>query len=260
MRIVTGMVIGGIRSGKSGIAEDIFTDLIGGLSSEAVYIATGPSPQMDDSWAKRIAAHRDRRPPSWSTVEVGDLGDLSLSLEVQELPVIVDSLTILATPSDAEMSNIWPSEAISPKVAPSVLSPPATILSEVAPLTAAPTTIASATATPTTTPSATAPPATISPATTPSAAKEPTFHLNDWSKNLDRLERSLAKRREAGLISIFVADEVGLSVHPTTKIGIEFQDRAGMLNSTIAALCDTVWFVVAGRAVEMDRIGKPCST
>ena len=114
MRIVTGMVIGGTRSGKSGIAEDIFTDLIGGLSSEAVYIATGPSPQMDDSWAKRIAAHRDRRPPSWSTVEVGDLGDLSLSLEVQELPVIVDSLTILATPSDAEMSNIWPSEAISP--------------------------------------------------------------------------------------------------------------------------------------------------
>ncbi len=235
MRIVTGMVIGGIRSGKSGIAEDIFIDLIGGSSSEAVYIATGPSPQMDDSWAKRIAAHRDRRPPSWSTVEVGDLGDLSLSLEVQELPVIVDSLTILATPSDAEMSNIWTSEAISPDVAPSVLSPPTTILSEVAPLTATPT-------------------------TTPSAAKEPTFHLNDWSKNLDRLERSLAKRREAGLISIFVADEVGLSVHPTTKIGIEFQDRAGMLNSTIAALCDTVWFVVAGRAVEMDRIGKPCST
>ncbi len=250
MRIVTGMVIGGTRSGKSGIAEDIFTDLIGGLSSEAVYIATGPSPQMDDSWAKRIAAHRDRRPPSWSTVEVGDLGDLSLSLEVQELPVIVDSLTILATPSDAEMSNIWPSEAISPKVA-----PPATILSEVAPLTAAPTTIASATDPPTTAPSATDPPTTA-----PSATREPTFHLDDWSKNLDRLERSLTKRREAGLVSIFVADEVGLSVHPTTKIGVEFQDRAGMLNSTVAALCDTVWFVVAGRAVEMGRAGKPYST
>ncbi len=250
MRIVTGMVIGGTRSGKSGIAEDIFTDLIGGLSSEAVYIATGPSPQMDDSWAKRIAAHRDRRPPSWSTVEVGDLGDLSLSLEVQELPVIVDSLTILATPSDAEMSNIWPSEAISPKVA-----PPATILSEVAPLTAAPTTIASATAPPATIPSATDP-----PTTTPSATREPTFHLDDWSKNLDRLERSLTKRREAGLVSIFVADEVGLSVHPATQIGVEFQDRAGMLNSTVAALCDTVWFVVAGRAVEMGRAGKPYST
>ncbi len=250
MRIVTGMVIGGIRSGKSGIAEDIFTDLIGGSSSEAVYIATGPSPQMDDSWAKRIAAHRDRRPPSWSTVEVGDLGDLSLSLEVQELPVIVDSLTILATPSDAEMSNIWPSEAISPKVA-----PPTTILSEVAPLTAAPTTIASATAPPATIPSATDPPTTA-----PSVTREPTFHLDDWSKNLDRLERSLTKRREAGLVSIFVADEVGLSVHPATQIGVEFQDRAGMLNSTVAALCDTVWFVVAGRAVEMGRAGKPYST
>ena len=250
MRIVTGMVIGGTRSGKSGIAEDIFTDLIGGLSSEAVYIATGPSPQMDDSWAKRIAAHRDRRPPSWSTVEVGDLGDLSLSLEVQELPVIVDSLTILATPSDAEMSNIWPSEAISPKVA-----PPATILSEVAPLTAAPTTIP-----PTTAPPATIPPTTAPPATIPSATREPTFHLDDWSKNLDRLERSLTKRREAGLVSIFVADEVGLSVHPATQIGVEFQDRAGMLNSTVAALCDTVWFVVAGRAVEMGRAGKPYST
>ena len=62
------LVLGGIRSGKSDWAETA----IGG--EDAVrYIATGPAADSDESWAARVAAHRDRRPPHWRTVETGDL-------------------------------------------------------------------------------------------------------------------------------------------------------------------------------------------
>ena len=243
MRIVTGMVIGGTRSGKSEVAEGIFTDLIGGLSSKAVYIATGPPPATDGSWAERIAVHRERRPPNWSTVEVEDLDGLSSSLAAEEAPVIVDSLTILAVPSAASLYDTGSSPTTSPDTVSPGTMQSTTMQSTIMPSTSAPST--------------TMQPTTMQPATTSSIAEDHDLDLDKWSENLKKLERSLAERREAGLISIFVADEVGLSVHPPTWIGVEFQDRAGILNSTVAALCDAVWLVVAGWAMKMDRIGNP---
>lgn len=62
------LVLGGIRSGKSDWAE---TAIAG--EPAVRYIATGPLADFDDSWAARVAAHRDRRPPGWTTVETGDL-------------------------------------------------------------------------------------------------------------------------------------------------------------------------------------------
>lgn len=65
------LVLGGIRSGKSDWAEAT----VGRESeSKAVrYIATGPISDGDSSWSDRIAAHRARRPPGWTTVETNDL-------------------------------------------------------------------------------------------------------------------------------------------------------------------------------------------
>lgn len=37
------------------------------------YVATGTAPQADPSWAARIAAHRDRRPEGWDTIETVDV-------------------------------------------------------------------------------------------------------------------------------------------------------------------------------------------
>jgi len=37
------------------------------------YMATGAVPQDDSSWAARIAAHRERRPQAWNTVETLDV-------------------------------------------------------------------------------------------------------------------------------------------------------------------------------------------
>ena len=63
------LVTGGVRSGKSTHAEALIGD------EPATYVAPGPSPDVetDPDWAARIAAHRARRPASWSTLETQDL-------------------------------------------------------------------------------------------------------------------------------------------------------------------------------------------
>jgi adenosylcobinamide kinase/adenosylcobinamide-phosphate guanylyltransferase len=58
------LVLGGIRSGKSRWAEAAITP-----EQSVRYIATGPAADPDTSWAQRLAEHRDRRPPNWTTIE-----------------------------------------------------------------------------------------------------------------------------------------------------------------------------------------------
>lgn len=65
---VRALVLGGIRSGKSGHAEGLLAG-----SPTVRYLATGPAPIGADSWSARVAAHRERRPPHWHTVESADV-------------------------------------------------------------------------------------------------------------------------------------------------------------------------------------------
>src|SRR3954468_17547926 len=64
------LVLGGIRSGKSEVAEA----LVAG-AGRVRYVATAQERTSDGAWAGRIAAHRARRPGSWTTEEVGDSPD-----------------------------------------------------------------------------------------------------------------------------------------------------------------------------------------
>lgn len=66
------LVLGGIRSGKSQWAESAIAAAVTG-SQPVCYLATGPAPAGDAEWEARVAAHRDRRPRSWLTVETTDV-------------------------------------------------------------------------------------------------------------------------------------------------------------------------------------------
>ncbi|WP_168581619.1 bifunctional adenosylcobinamide kinase/adenosylcobinamide-phosphate guanylyltransferase [Gephyromycinifex aptenodytis] len=79
------LVLGGVRSGKSELAEQLVAHREG-----VRYIAPGPVPdEHDTEWAARVAAHRLRRPASWTTHETGDVAGV---LRQGSTPALVDCL------------------------------------------------------------------------------------------------------------------------------------------------------------------------
>ena len=78
------LVLGGSRSGKSGVAERRAGP------GAVTYVATGIADAGDGDMAARIAAHRERRPSAWTTVESDDL---VVAIRDSSGTVLVDSLT-----------------------------------------------------------------------------------------------------------------------------------------------------------------------
>ncbi len=77
------LVLGGARSGKSAHAESLVADC-----ADVVYLATSAPATGDDEWARRVAAHRARRPAGWTTLETTAPSDL-----LRGGTVLVDSVT-----------------------------------------------------------------------------------------------------------------------------------------------------------------------
>jgi adenosyl cobinamide kinase/adenosyl cobinamide phosphate guanylyltransferase len=90
-RPVITVVIGGTRSGKSEVAERIAAEL-----GEPVTVVV-PATAVDTDHEARIAQHRARRPPSWTTVECGPA--LVAAIEGAPGTVLVDSLGTWVTAS-----------------------------------------------------------------------------------------------------------------------------------------------------------------
>ena len=79
------LILGGARSGKSGVAESLARD----ASSPVTYVATGVVGD-DEDFAARVATHRARRPAEWATIECG--AQLVDALGRAPGTVLVDSL------------------------------------------------------------------------------------------------------------------------------------------------------------------------
>jgi adenosylcobinamide kinase/adenosylcobinamide-phosphate guanylyltransferase len=77
------LVLGGARSGKSAYAEQLLDGWL-----EVTYLATSRIDDTDAEWADRVAAHRSRRPRSWTTLETTAPSEL-----VRGGAVLVDSIT-----------------------------------------------------------------------------------------------------------------------------------------------------------------------
>ncbi|MHB8335562.1 MAG: bifunctional adenosylcobinamide kinase/adenosylcobinamide-phosphate guanylyltransferase [Acidimicrobiales bacterium] len=91
------LVLGGARSGKSGVAESLAHD----ASGPVTYLATGVAGD-DADFTARIAEHRRRRPAAWATLECG--ARLTEALARVEGTVVVDALgTWLAAHVDFEV-------------------------------------------------------------------------------------------------------------------------------------------------------------
>ncbi len=86
------LILGGVRSGKSRLAERLATD--SGLP--VTYVATARA--SDDEMRRRIAQHRARRPADWGLVEVdADLGPTLERLAAPGRCLLVDCLTLWLT-------------------------------------------------------------------------------------------------------------------------------------------------------------------
>jgi adenosylcobinamide kinase/adenosylcobinamide-phosphate guanylyltransferase len=81
------LVLGGQSSGKSAYAEGL-------MGPDTTYVATAPARPGDDDWARRVGAHADRRPVTWTTVETGDVAG---ALRSARGPVLVDDLGLWLT-------------------------------------------------------------------------------------------------------------------------------------------------------------------
>ncbi|MEV1316650.1 bifunctional adenosylcobinamide kinase/adenosylcobinamide-phosphate guanylyltransferase [Micromonospora arborensis] len=105
----TVLVLGGTRSGKSEFAESLVTD-----APVVRYLATAPEGDPEDTeWATRLAAHRARRPGSWTTEETAAeprrLADVLASAEPNET-LLVDDLggwvTVLLDPDHQPADDV----------------------------------------------------------------------------------------------------------------------------------------------------------
>jgi len=177
------LVTGGVRSGKSRHAEQLLASRPGAAAG-VCYVAAGPAPdaEADPDWSARVAAHRARRPASWSTEETGDLAGV---LARTDRPLLVDCLgTWLAGVVDA--AGAW---------------------------------------------------------------EAPTTDLTGLVD--DALGDVLPALRSCAHDVVLVTNEVGLGVVPEHRSGRVFRDLLGIVNQRVAAACDEVHLVVAGRVLRL---------
>ncbi|MGB2235160.1 MAG: bifunctional adenosylcobinamide kinase/adenosylcobinamide-phosphate guanylyltransferase, partial [Candidatus Puniceispirillum sp.] len=92
-------VLGGARSGKSRIAENLALDRFNALSSndaQLFYIATAQA--FDDEMQARIDLHQQRRGSDWNLIEAPvDLADKMALYDLPQTVMLIDCLSVWVT-------------------------------------------------------------------------------------------------------------------------------------------------------------------
>jgi adenosylcobinamide kinase / adenosylcobinamide-phosphate guanylyltransferase len=102
------LVLGGIRSGKSRWAEAAIAESLD-ADQPVYYLATGQV-GTDPAWWQRIAEHRDRRPPHWSTLETDAIAQqLRRSADT---PTLVDDIGSWLT-ATLDQHDAWEGGSVS---------------------------------------------------------------------------------------------------------------------------------------------------
>ena len=102
------LVLGGIRSGKSRWAEAAVAESLE-ADQPVHYLATGQA-GTDPAWWQRIAEHRDRRPPHWSTLETDDIA--TQLRRSSDTPTLVDDIGGCLT-ATLDRHRAWESGSVS---------------------------------------------------------------------------------------------------------------------------------------------------
>lgn len=82
------LVTGPTRSGKSEWAEDLAKR----SAQSVIYVATARRDETDSEWQARIEKHRQRRLPSWTTLEVPDVLAATIQSAPADTCLLIDSL------------------------------------------------------------------------------------------------------------------------------------------------------------------------
>ncbi|HEX6305067.1 MAG TPA: bifunctional adenosylcobinamide kinase/adenosylcobinamide-phosphate guanylyltransferase [Anaerolineales bacterium] len=86
------LILGGARSGKSSLAEQMAGESAGSVA----YIATAQA--LDEEMQARIEMHREKRPEDWRTFEIQrDIGMNWREVKFEAQTIILDCLTLLVT-------------------------------------------------------------------------------------------------------------------------------------------------------------------
>jgi adenosylcobinamide kinase/adenosylcobinamide-phosphate guanylyltransferase len=108
LRGLVHLIVGGARSGKSLLAENIAKGMERAGQS-VTYVATAPPQVADAEWDARIALHQGRRPPTWHTIETLDLESV-LKAATSADAVVIDCLSLWVT-GVLDAADAWASDA-----------------------------------------------------------------------------------------------------------------------------------------------------
>lgn len=68
------------------------------------------------------------------------------------------------------------------------------------------------------------------------------------------IDKLLLAARSSGKLVVFVTNEVGGGIVPDNRAAREYSDLSGWVNQRVAAACDSVFYCVAGQAVDVRKL------